>query len=73
MTAALCHGDFGYKFKTGDILVHLFEWDDVITVMQRFIDPDTNVSYYWIRVENRIPSREIIPAYEIERNYKYAP
>jgi hypothetical protein len=72
MTASLCHGDFGYKYKVGDILVHVADWRDVITVMQRFIDPDTNVSYYWIRDEERV-CREILTAYDVERNYIPAP
>lgn len=72
MTASLCHGDFGYKYKVGDILVHVADWRDVITVMQRFIDPDTNASYYWIRDEERV-RREILTAYDVERNYIPAP
>lgn len=71
MTAALCHGDFGYKYKVGDILAHVADWQDVITIMQRFIDPDTNVSYYWIRDERGL--REILTAYTVESNYKPAP
>jgi hypothetical protein len=72
MTAALCHGDFGYKYKVGDILVHVADWQDVITVMQRFIDPDTNQLYYWIRDEES-ERRDIMTAYNVERNYKPAP
>lgn len=72
MTAAMCHGDFGYKYKVGDVLVHVADWRNVVMIMQRFIDPDTNVAYYWIREEER-GLREIITAYNFERNYKPAP
>jgi hypothetical protein len=71
VTASLCHGDFGYKFQTGDILVHIADWQDVVTIMQRFIDPDTNITYYWIRDERGI--RDMLTSWEVDRNYKYAP
>lgn len=72
MTAALCHGDFGYRYKVGDILVHLADHHDVIIIKQRFIDPDTNVSYYWIYDDER-GFRDMLTAGYVEYNYKPAP
>lgn len=71
MTQGMLHSDFGYRFKIGDILVHVADWHDVITIMQRFNDVDSDIDYYWIRDERGI--RSILKSSYVEQNYKPAP
>lgn len=66
----MLHGDNGYRFRVGDILVHMADHHDVVTIMQRFIDADTVVAYYWIRDDRGF--REIVTSHEVNCNYVIA-